>query len=166
MDALDFQLTALVENQCSKAFARQDYLMGYECRICGTWHEKMPTCFGAELPAALTGDRHMPRYAADGRLVVAFRDMAHKSATRGSFVAWVGTYGDIVKGREGQYRVRLMDNTHGADCAYPGVEVLPDGTVVTTTYGHWEKGQKPFIASVRLKLEELDARAKALRAQK
>ena len=56
--------------------------------------------------------------------------MTHDSPTHGDWVAWVGTFDDIVEGREGQYRVRLMDNTKGADCAYPGVEVLPDGTFV------------------------------------
>lgn len=35
--------------------------------------------------------------------------------------------------------------------------LLPDGTFVTTTYGHWQKGLSPFIAEVRLKTEELDA---------
>ena len=66
----------------------------------------------------------------------------------------------IVRGREGQYRVRLMDNLGGSDCAYPGVELLPDGPFVTTTYGHWIEGEEPFIVSVRFKLEELDARLK------
>ena len=75
-------------------------------------------------------------------------------------MAWVGTYDDIVAGREGQYRVRLMDNHKAADCAYPGVEVLPDGTIVTTTYGHWTKGESPYIVSVRLKLDELDQMAR------
>src|SRR5690606_12207599 len=65
---------------------------------------------------------------------------------------------DIVLGREGQYRVRLMDNHRGADCAYPGVEILPDGTLVTTTYGTWQPMEQPYIVSVRLKLEELDRR--------
>ncbi|MCH8912731.1 MAG: exo-alpha-sialidase, partial [Planctomycetes bacterium] len=74
---------------------------------------------------------------------------------------WVGTYADIVKGRAGQYRVRLMDNHRGSDCAYPGVEILPDGTFVTTTYGHWTKGESPYIVSVRFKLSELDAIARA-----
>ncbi len=45
--------------------------------------------------------------------------------------------------------VRLKDNTKGYDTAYPGVEVLPDGTFVTTTYGHWQKGEQPYILSVR-----------------
>jgi hypothetical protein len=73
----------------------------------------------------------------------------------------VGTYEDIAAGREGQYRVRLMDNHKSADCAYPAVEVLPDGTIVTTTYGHWTAGEAPYIMSVRLKLEELDPLADA-----
>ncbi len=112
-----------------------------------------------ELPAALTGDRHTAKYAPDGRLFISFRDTTHESPTKGDWVAWVGRYEDIVQGREGQYRVRLMDNHKGADCAYPGVEVLPDGTFVTTTYGHWTPGEAPYIASVRLKLTELDRRA-------
>jgi hypothetical protein len=113
-----------------------------------------------ELPAALTGDRHTARYAPDGRLFISFRDTTHVSATKGDWVGWVGTYEDIVKGREGQYRVRIMDNTKGADCCYPGVELLPDGTFVTTTYGHWTEGEEPYIVSVRFKLEELDAKLK------
>ncbi len=75
-------------------------------------------------------------------------------------MAWVGRYEDIVAGREGQYRVRLMDNQNAWDCAYPGVEVLPDGTIVATTYGHWMPDAPPYIVSVRLRLEQLDARLK------
>lgn len=116
-----------------------------------------------ELPAALTGDRHTGKYLADGRLFISFRDTTLESPTRGDWVAWVGTYEDIVEGREGQYRVRLMDNTKGGDCAYPAVEILPDDTIVTTTYGHWSKGESPYIVSVRLKLAELDAMEKTLK---
>jgi hypothetical protein len=112
-----------------------------------------------ELPGALTGDRHTGKYAPDGRLFISFRDMTLESPTKGDWVAWVGRYDDIVAGREGQYRVRLMDNTRGTDCAYPGVEILPDGTFVTTTYGHWTTNQPPYIVSVRLKLSELDQKA-------
>jgi hypothetical protein len=120
----------------------------------GTWSEPR------ELPGALTGDRHTGKYAPDGRLLVSFRDMTHESPTKGDWVAWVGTFDDIVAGREGQYRVRLMDNTKDADCAYPGVEVLPDGTFVLTTYGHWTAGEEPYIMSVRLRLDELDRLAR------
>ncbi len=115
-----------------------------------------------ELPGALTGDRHTGRYAPDGRIFITFRDTTHISKTKGDWVGWVGTYQDIVNGRQGQYRVRLMDNTRAADCAYPGLELLPDGTFVTTTYGHWVEGQAPFIVSVRFKMAELDAKAALL----
>ncbi|UCC97346.1 MAG: exo-alpha-sialidase [Phycisphaerales bacterium] len=112
-----------------------------------------------ELPGALTGDRHTCRYAPDGRLFITFRDTTHESPTKGDWVGWVGRYEDIVHGREGQYRIRLMDNHVRDDCTYPGLELLPDGTFVTTTYGHWIKGESPFIVSVRFKLEEIDAKA-------
>ena len=113
-----------------------------------------------ELPAALTGDRHTAKYTADGRLFISFRDTTHETPTKGDWVAWVGTYEDIVQGREGQFRVRLMDNKNRWDCAYPPVEILPDDTIVTTTYGHWTAGEMPYIVSVRLKLSELDTMAK------
>jgi hypothetical protein len=94
-----------------------------------------------ELPGARTGDCHTAKYPPDGRLFISFRDMAHESATKGDWVAWFGKYEDISKGSEGQYRVWVMQNTKGTYCTYPGVEVLPDGTIVTTTYGHWTEGE-------------------------
>ncbi len=113
-----------------------------------------------ELPGSLTGDRHTGVYAPDGRLFVSFRDTTLESKTKGDWVAWVGTYEDIVNGREGQYRVRLKKNYKSGDCAYPGVLCLPDGTIVTTTYGHWTKDEPPYILNVRLTLKELDELAK------
>jgi hypothetical protein len=113
-----------------------------------------------ELPLALTGDRHVARYAPDGRLFVTFRDTAKGSPTYGDWAGWIGTYDDIVAGRPGQYRVRLMHNTKTVDCGYAGVEVLPGGTIVTTTYGHWTPNELPYIVSVRFTLEELDAKLK------
>jgi hypothetical protein len=112
-----------------------------------------------ELPASLTGDRHVLRYAPDGRLFATFRDVAKDSPTRGDWVGWVGRWEDVVEGRAGEYRVRLMKNHEGTDCAYPGLETLPDGAFVTTTYGHWTPGEPPWIASVRFTLAELDAKA-------
>lgn len=110
-----------------------------------------------ELPAALTGDRHVGKYASDGRLFITFRDTTLDSSTKGDWVGWVGTHDDIVAGHEGQYRVRLMDNHKGADCAYPGLELLADGAFVATTYGHWQADEPAYIVSVRFKLAELDA---------
>lgn len=116
-----------------------------------------------QVPLSLTGDRHTGRYAPDGRLFISFRCRSPKSAAakrmfEGDWVAWVGTWDDIFNGRDGQYSVRLKDNRKGYDTAYPGVELLPDGTIVTTTYGHWSKGEEPYILSVRLKLSELDGK--------
>ena len=112
-----------------------------------------------EVTGALTGDRHQAVYGPDGRLFISFRDRTHVSPTWGDWVGWVGTYEDIVHGREGQYRVRIMDNLEGADTAYPGVEILPDGTVVATTYGHWTPNESPYIMSVRFTFDELDGKA-------
>jgi len=111
------------------------------------------------LPRALTGDRHTAKYALDGRLVVTFRDMADGSPTKGDWVAWVGTWDDLMAGRDGQYRVRLKDNTDSWDAAYPGLERLGDGAFVATTYGRWTAHEEPYILSTRFTLAELDARA-------
>lgn len=120
-----------------------------------------------ELPGSLTGDRHTGKYGPDGRLFISFRDMALETPTHGDWMGWVGKYEDLRQGGEGQYRVRLMENHPNAsgwdgDCAYPGVEVLPDGTFVTTTYGHWAPGEQPWIVSIRLTIGELDRRARGL----
>ncbi len=124
-----------------------------------TWSEPR------EVPLALTGDRHCGKYAPDGRLFVSFRCRSPQASAadrpfEGDWVGWVGTWDDIVNGGSGQYFVRLKDNTKGYDTAYPGVELLPDGTFLTTTYGHWTEGEEPYILSVRFKLDELDGIAK------
>ena len=42
-----------------------------------------------------------------------------------------------------------------------GLELLPDSTFITTTYGHWEPAAPPYIMSVRFTMAELDALAKS-----
>ncbi len=113
------------------------------------------------LPTALTGDRHQAVYAADGRLVVAFRDMARYSRTYGDWCAWVGTWDDLVRGAEGQYRLRLLRNYKDVDCGYPGLQRLADGTLVAVSYGHWHPGDAPSIACVRFTLAVIDDRSQA-----
>ncbi len=136
------------------------------------------------LPNELNGDRHVLKFTPDGRLLVVFRDISplrfredldliakeknevnlskvaaetgQGSPTEGDWVGWVGKWEDLVKGTPGQYRIRFKDNIHSWDCCYPGVELLPDGTFVVTTYGHWEKDKEPYILSVRFKMDELD----------
>lgn len=120
-----------------------------------TWSEPR------ELPLSLTGDRHTGKYGPDGRLFISFRCRSPKPKVKGrpfegDWVGWVGTWDDIVNGKDGQYFVRLKDNTKSYDTTYPGVELLPDNTFVITTYGHWDEGEQPYILSVRFKLEELD----------
>jgi hypothetical protein len=87
-------------------------------------------------------------------------------STEGDWVGWVGTWKDLEKGRPGEYRIRFKDNLNSWDCCYPGVELLPDGTFVVTTYGHWESGRQPYILSVRFTLKELDARAREIKKEK
>jgi hypothetical protein len=148
-----------------------------------TWSNPRP------LPNELTGDRHVLKYAYDGRLLVVFRDISplslrkdlektakernevnmssiakdtgQGSPTEGDWVGWVGAWNDLLKGNPGQYRIRFKDNIHSWDCCYPGVELLPDGTFVVTTYGHWEKDKEPYILSIRFKMEELDNKLKS-----
>ena len=111
-----------------------------------------------ETPWGLTGDRHMGVFSQDGRLVVAFRDVALKSPTAGHFVAWVGRYDDMHAGRPGQYRIKLLHSHAGRDCGYPGMELLPDGTIVATTYIKYRAGTAQHsVVSTRFKLEETDA---------
>lgn len=109
-------------------------------------------------PWGLTGDRHVGVYADDGRLVIAFRDKAIGSETHNHFVAWVGAYQDIKMAREEQYRIKLLHSHAGGDCGYPGVERLPDGTIVATTYIKYRPGnEKHSVVSTRFTLRETDA---------
>ena len=110
-----------------------------------------------DTPWGLTGDRHMGVYTPDGRLVIAFRDQAQGSQTRGHFVAWVGTYDDIRQGKPGQCRIKLMHSYAGGDCGYPGVELLPDGTIIATTYIKYRPGnEKHSVVSTRFTIGEID----------
>lgn len=137
-----------------------------------TWSEPR------EMAASLNGDRHVAKYGPDGRLFVSFRDIPTRgqfSPTAGDWVGWVGRYDDLVNGKEGQYRIRLKrnfgnsSNNNIGDCGYPGIELLPDGTLVAVTYGHWDvvpgskhplhpggRGQPPYVIGVRFKLSDID----------
>lgn len=116
-----------------------------------TWSKPIDTPWG------LTGDRHMGVTLADGRLMIAFRDQAINSPTRGHFVAWVGTYDDVKNSRPGQYRIKLLHNFAKWDCGYPGVELLPDGTIVATTYLKYQPGEaKHSVVTTRFKIDETD----------
>ena len=114
-----------------------------------------------QLPSALHGDRHVARYAPDGRLLVTIRDHRNPtSPTAGHFVGWVGRYEDIVEGREGQYRL-LVHRHYGRplDTGYAGLEVLPDETFVSTNYVAHRPAEVNSIISTRFTLAEIDALA-------
>lgn len=109
------------------------------------------------LPSGLHGDRHKAVYAPDGRLVVTFRDMGQDSPTRTHFVAWVGRYEDILSGKDGEYKIKLLHSHKGGDCGYPGLELLPDGTLVATTYIKYRPGpEQNSVISTRFTLAETD----------
>lgn len=135
-------------------------------------------------PSALNGERHKADYTPDGRLFITFRSIergkakikknaSDKTKTWYSegWVAWVGTYEDLKKGREGQYRIKLAhtylknqtkpDIDANADTGYCGNVVLEDGTIVTSTYGCFgekksDGSYKTYVASKRLKLSDVD----------
>ena len=69
---------------------------------------------------------------------------------------WVGTYEDVLEGREGEYRVRLLKNYgRPGDTGYAGLELLPDGAFVSTTYCVLAEGEQPLVVSVGFRMEEI-----------
>jgi hypothetical protein len=145
------ELCCLMRENTHKGYS----LMMFSCDEGATWSTPVDTPWG------LTGDRHMGAYSKDGRLVIAFRDQAPASPTRNHFVAWVGTYDDIRLSRPGQYRIKLLHSFAGGDCGYPGLESLPDGTLVATTYIKlWNDARKHSVVATRFRLKETDARLK------
>jgi hypothetical protein len=110
-----------------------------------------------DAPWGLTGDRHHGVRLPDGRLVIVFRNASPQSKDKGGFIAWVGTYDDIKQGHPGQYRVSLQKTFK--DGFYPGLHLLPDGTIVATTYANLTSQENPSIVSVRFKMSDVDTLA-------
>ena len=143
------ELCALLRENTHKGYS----LMMFSQDEGATWSTPKDTPWG------LTGDRHMGVQTKDGRLVIAFRDQAPESPTKGHLVAWVGTYSDIKQGKPGQYRIKLLHGHKLFDLGYPGVELLPDGTIVATTYlKYWNDARKHSVVSTRFTLAETDER--------
>ncbi len=136
------------------------------------------------VPSALNGERHKADYLPDGRLFITFRSIERSKKriktnyeVKGrnwyseGWIAWVGTYDDLKKGKEGQYRIKLahtyLNNqnepciTANGDTGYCGNVVLDDGTVVTSTYGCFgdktiDGKYKTYVVSKRIKLSDVD----------
>ena len=118
-----------------------------------------------DTPWALTGDRHEGVLLPDGRYLIAFRDQALTSPTRGQYMGWVGTFDDLINGRNGEYRIHIQHH-HGLvncfpggtwDTGYSGVELLKDGTLVCTTYSrHFADERQSSVVAARFRIEDTD----------
>ena len=124
-----------------------------------TWTDPVDTA------PELTGDRHEGVVLPDGRLFIAFRDRMADSPTYGQYVAWVGTYDDLRAARPGALRIHLLKSWAGAqslanhtwlgDTGYSGVELLPDGDILCTTYSkHWPDARRHSVVCTRLNVAE------------
>jgi hypothetical protein len=129
-----------------------------------SWDEGKTWSEPQQLPLALSGDRHLARYAPDGRLVILFRPYPPASSAslqvfqENYFTAWVGRYEDIICGREGQYLVRLIRSHQGPDHTYPGLEILPDGTFVGTTFIKYRPGPEMHsVVCVHFRLDKIES---------
>ena len=114
-----------------------------------TWSEPM------DLPGSLAGERHKALYdPVSGKLVITFREIQYdlnknnqfdgaNDWMAGDWVAWVGTYEDLMEQNDGQCHILLCEdwanNRYSGDTGYTGMVVLPDGTFVMDSYGHWDK---------------------------
>lgn len=115
-----------------------------------TWSDPYQTS------ANITMDRHRHITAPDGRLVIAGRDNAAGSPTRGHFVAWIGSYDELVQGgAKGCYRVKLL-HSHRGNVEYPSLEILPDGSILAINSLVYRPGENYSIVSTRFSLEETD----------
>ena len=110
-----------------------------------------------DLPGSLAGERHKilydPTDPTGQRLIVTFREIQYDTVgddntfgsdwMAGDWIAWVGTYDDIMNQNDGQYRVLLCEdwaaNAKSGDTGYTGMAVTSDGTFILDTYGHWDK---------------------------
>lgn len=135
-------------------------------------------------PASLNGERHKADYLPDGRLYIDFRSIerdynklnkyvpdSNKNWFSEGWCGWIGTFDDLKNNREGQYRIKLAHTyqdgqtepgiTADADTGYCGHVILPDGTLVTATYGKFgernaDGSLKTYVVSKRIRVEDID----------
>lgn len=116
-----------------------------------TWSEPV------DLPGSLAGERHKAMYdptdPTGQRMLVTFREIIYDANGNnqfdsnefmaGDWVAWVGTYDQLMNREEGMYRILLCEdwaaNAKSGDTGYTGIVVQPDGTFIMDSYGHWDK---------------------------
>lgn len=117
-----------------------------------TWSEPV------DLPGALAGERHKAMYdptdPTGQRMIITFREICYdlnrndqmdgnSDWRAGDWIAWVGTYDQLMNLDDGQFRILLCEdwaaNAKSGDTGYTGLVVLPDGTFVMDSYGHWDR---------------------------
>ena len=142
-----------------------------------TWSEPV------ELPGSLAGERHKAQYDPEsGKLLITFREIQYDRNGDGNITSgdwycgdwglWVGTYEDLMTLNDGEYCVTIDEdftqNTYSGDTGYAGFVILPDGTFVMNSYGHWDEAFSKswtggvttdlcYIRQARFKLAELEA---------
>ena len=142
-----------------------------------TWSEPV------ELPGSLAGERHKAQYDPEsGKLLITFREIQYDRNGDGNITSgdwycgdwglWVGTYEDLMSLNDGEYCVTIDEdftqNTYSGDTGYAGFVVLPDGTFVMDSYGHWDEDFSKswtggvttdlcYIRQARFNLKELEA---------
>jgi len=135
-----------------------------------------------ELHGSLQGERHKAVYdPVSGRLVITFREITldydkdglieSNDWMAGDWVAWVGTYEDLIQQNEGEYRILLKEdfanNAKSGDTGYAGIVVQSDGTFIMDSYGHWDQAfslswtggvttDLCYIVQAKFKLGEVD----------
>lgn len=110
-----------------------------------------------EMQGSLAGERHKAVYdPMSDRLLVTFREIIYgekidDSWMAGDWVAWVGTYEDLMAQREGAYRILLAEdwsqNAKSGDTGYAGIVVLDDGTFIMDAYGHFDRAFSELFAA-------------------
>ena len=127
-----------------------------------TWSEPK------EVPFALSGERHKAEWVKDNKgndkLFITFRSIERSSDKRSKYkkskwmsegyVAWLGSWDDLEKGSEGDFRVKIAHTYHDgqneidrdahADTGYCGNVVLPNGKVATCSYGRFSPANDPM----------------------
>lgn len=132
----------------------------------------------AELPYALTGDRHKAEYdETTGKWLISFRQVlpfkpnavSLSNISGEGWVAWVGSdetllslaKGDKSEGNGDALIVLGKDYGGSIDCGYSGT-VVKDGVFTVISYGNFTKGVKyPYILSSTFRLEDVLTEAAA-----
>ncbi|HEY4537153.1 MAG TPA: glycoside hydrolase domain-containing protein, partial [Erysipelothrix sp.] len=107
------------------------------------------------LPNSLAGERHKLVYNKfTNNVMISFREIIYDIDGRlpingqtdwiaGDWVMWVGTFSDLLEGRQGEVRIRLKEDFTPSpkmgDTGYAGFVILNDGTCLLHSYGHWDE---------------------------